>query len=126
MIMKGARKTMQKELTYKTEGDYLIPDLKAEETGMNWGKYGRMRLAYLKERRRGTYDSLILTGKLAEHLMEIDQTARERVELITAQMAQAGGVDEQLKATDQMKWVGLMNNIKQAAEETVLAELVYN
>jgi hypothetical protein len=73
-----------------------------------------------------TYTNLLTSGKLNSHLAEVQQTAQRRMEEIVAQMAKAEGVTEELKASDQMKWVGLMNNIQNAAEETVLAELIYN
>ena len=84
-----------------------------------------MRKSYLKEHKRGWYSSLLLTGKLDEHLAEIDHTCTERVELIMNQLAQREGVTESLKAADQMEWVRRMNNIRASAEEIVLSELVY-
>ena len=72
------------------------------------------------------FTNLLISGKLTEHLQEIEQAARSRVEQITEQMAKAEGVTEQMKAADQMKWVGLMNSIRKAAEETVLEELIYS
>lgn len=90
------------------------------------GKYGRMRKAFLKEHRKGQYNELLLTGKLTEHLMETDRAAKEQMEQTVSAMAKAEGLTEELKATDQMGWVGLMNNILQAAEEIVLTELVYS
>ena len=89
------------------------------------GHYGWMRLNYLREYRPGLYTSLILSGKLYEHLTEIDQTSHQRMEQIISQMAQAEGVDEKLKAKDQMAWIGRMNNIRQRADEIILAELIY-
>ncbi|MBR4539795.1 MAG: TnpV protein [Clostridia bacterium] len=89
------------------------------------GCYGRMRLNYLWEHRPGLYARLILSGTLYKHLAEIDQASRQRMERIISQMAQAEGVDEKLKAKDQMVWVGRMNNIRQRAEEIILQELIY-
>ena len=89
------------------------------------GHYGRMRLNYLRERRPGLYTRLILSGKLYEHLAEIDQTSRRRIEQIIPGLAQTEGVDEILKAKDQMVWVGRMNSIRQRAEEMILQELIY-
>ena len=91
------------ELAYRANGDYLIPDIEMDEqpAGMI-GKYGRMRKAFLKEHRSGTYSALLLQNKLTEHLLEIDRTAREQVEQTMAQMAQVEGVAERLKAEDQM------------------------
>ncbi len=113
------------EMTYTKHGDYLLPDLTLPEQP-TIGKYGMQRKSFLKKHRRATYTAMLLSGTLMEHLSEIDKTARERVEAMTSRMAEREGVTEELKAADQMKWVGLMNNIKQSAEETVQAELIYN
>ena len=113
-------------LNYKTVNGYQIPDLKIPDGQATLGRYGRMRKAYLKAHRKMTFNSLLLTGELTAHLAEIDRTARQRVEQTVTAMAQAEGVTEELKAADPMKWVGLMNNLRNAAEETVLAELVYS
>ena len=114
------------ELTYRTEGDYRIPNLTLPaEKAMPLGKYSRLRHRHLKQHRRILYTNLKTTCNLNQHLAEIDQTANERMERLVTQMATQQGVTESLKATDQMKWVGLMNNIRQAAEEVVLNELIY-
>ena len=113
-------------LTYTLCSDCYLPDLNlpdADKTSL--GHYGRMRLNYLWEHRPGLYTRLILSGKLYEHLSEIDQTGRQRMEQIIPQMAQAEGVDEKLKANDQTAWISRMNNIHQRAEETILQELIY-
>ena len=112
-------------LTYTTRGDYQIPDLTAPEMP-TIGKYGMLRQIYLQEHKNGIYAGLLMSGKLSSHLMEIDKQAKEQVELITSQMAKSQGVTEQLKSTDQMKWVQMMNNIKNSAEEIVLNQLIYN
>ena len=113
-------------LTYTLCGDYYFPDLNLSDTDKTpLGHYGRMRLNYLREHRPGLYTCLILSGKLYKHLAEIDQTSRQRMEQIIPRMARAEGVDEKLKAKDQMTWVGRMNNIRQRAEEIILAELIY-
>ena len=115
------------ELSYRQNGDYLIPDIEMDEQPREIiGKYGMMRKVFLKEHRSGTYNALLLQSRLTEHLLEIDRTAREQVEQTMAQMAKAEGVTEELKASDQMKWVQMMNNLQNAAEETVLAELIYS
>ncbi len=112
------------ELTYTKCGDYLLPDLTLpKQTSI--GKYGMLLKTYLKTYRPAAYTALLISGRLQEHLAEIDRTAKERIELITARMAAAQNVTESLKANDQMKWVGRMNAIRQSAEETVLAEAVY-
>ena len=113
------------ELTYTMQGDYLLPDLTVPESP-TLGKYGMLRRSYLKDHRDGIYTGMLLTGKLNAHLTEIDRQATEMMERLTAQMAKAQGVTESLKASDQMKWVQMMNNIQNAAEETVLAELIYS
>ena len=113
------------EVTYRAEGDYLLPNLTVPEAP-KVGKYGMLRRSYLKKHRSGIYTGMMLSGKLDGHLTEIDRQAREMVERLTAEMAARQGVNEQLKATDQMEWVGLMNSIKASAEEIVLRELIYN
>lgn len=111
---------------YVQHGDYLIPDLTlSEEEHRPIGKYGRMRLNYLKEHRPVIYNQLILSGKLYAHLGEIEQTCQDRMERIIPQMKEAEGVTEALKAANQMEWVRRMNSIHNRAEETILSELVY-
>ena len=112
--------------TYRREGDYLIPNLELPDTEhYQIGKYGMMRKTYLKEHRPVLYNTLFLNGTLYRHLAEIDQTCNEHMELMIRQMAEREGVTEALKASDQMAWVGLMNNIRNRAEEIVLSEVVY-
>ena len=113
------------DLIYTRNSDYLFPDLYLEDAELPIGKYGLLRKSYLKEHKRGWYSSLLLTGKLDEHLAEIDHTCAERVELITNQLAQREGVTEALKASDQLEWIRRMNSIRERAEEIVLSELVY-
>ena len=114
-------------ITYTRQGDYNLPNLlPPQEPEAPSGKYALLRKKFLKEHRRVTYTNLLTSGKLNSHLAEIQQTAQRRMEEIVAQMAKAEGVTEELKASDQMKWVGLMNNIQNAAEEMVLAELIYS
>ena len=111
-------------VTYRTEGDYQLPNLTVPETP-TVGKYGMLRRSYLRNHRNGIYTGMLLSGKLNSHLEEIDRQASEMLENLTTQMAQKQGVTESLKASDQMKWVGLMNSIRASAEEMVLTELVY-
>ena len=112
--------------TYIRVGDSFIPNLALDdEPEYQIGKYGRMRERYLKEHRRAAYAELKLSGRLDEHLAEIDQTCNERMERIVKQMAEREGVTEALKASDQMAWIGAMNNIRSRAEEIVLSEVVY-
>ena len=114
------------ELTYTKNGDYLIPDLMIAEPTESIGKYGRMRKAYLKEHRPVQYNSLFLSEKLYPHLLEIERTANSRIERMMPELMRSAGVTESLKASDPMRWVGLMNNLKAQAEETILAELIYS
>ena len=113
-----------RELTYHWAGDYLIPDLDPPEAP-RIGKYGAMRHNYLRDYHRGVFDGMLLSGKLNAHLEEVDRQANEMMELLTTQMVKAEGVTEQLKAADQLAWVGAMNNIRARAEEIVLNELIY-
>lgn len=112
------------ELTYHWEGDYLIPDLDPPKAP-KIGKYGTMRHNYLRDHHRGVFDGMLLTDKLNAHLEEVDHQANEMMALITAQMAKAEGVTEQLKANDQMEWVRRMESIRNRAEEVVIRELIY-
>ena len=112
------------ELTYHWEGDYLIPDLEAPEAP-RIGKYGTLRHKYLRNNHRGIFDGMLLEGSLNPHLEQIDRQANEMMDRLPAQMAQAEGVTEALKAQDQMAWVKAMNSIKNRAEEIVLHDLIY-
>ena len=112
--------------TYRQVGDYLLPNLTIDESEQQpIGKYGRMRKRYLKEHRPVLYSNLLLSGKLFQHLAEIDGVCEERMEQLIRQMAKREGVTEALKASDQMEWVRRMNSIRGRAEEIVLSELVY-
>lgn len=116
-----------KELTYTHVGDYYIPDLKlAGQPEQPIGKYGRMRLRYLKDHRSALYSSLLLTEKLYPHLLQIDEAANERMDILMPQFMKAAGVTEELKAADQMKWVRMMNALKTQAEEIILSELIFD
>ena len=112
--------------TLGADGMYY-PNLELpEEEVPRYGKYGRMRHTYLREHKKAYYTTLLFDGKLVAHLNEIDDAANTQMELITKQMAKTQDITEALKAKDQMAWVGAMNNIRNAAEENVLSELVYN
>lgn len=114
------------KLTYHRNGDYLLPDFGLTEAEQHpLGKYGRMRLRYLEEHRPGLYTRLLLSGKLMEHLQEIDSTCQERLEQLTRQMQEREGATEALKAENQMEWVLRMNAIHHQAGEILLAELVF-
>ena len=114
------------ELTYRNENGYQIPNLAFKpKPPMVLGKYAYLRKKYLKQHRKVLYTNLLTTDKLDDHLWDIEQTAQERMETITAQMAASVGVTEELKAKDMLRWTGLMNSIRSAAEETILKELIY-
>ena len=110
---------------YTLHGDYYFPDISATDSHTVIGHYGRMRKAYLEEHRPGLYTRLILSGKLYEHLAEINACCIARMDRMIHQMADAEGINEDLKAKDQMDWVGRMNNIRQRTEEIMLKELIY-
>ncbi len=113
-------------LTYTLNGDYYFPNLAQPEADHKpLRHYGRMRLDYLREHRPGLYTRLLLSGKLYDHLSEIDQTCQDRLDRMIPQMAKAEGVNEALKASDPLTWVGRMNSIRHRAEETIFAELIY-
>ena len=114
------------ELTYTRSGDYWIPNLSlSQQETQPLGKYGRMRKKYLQEHRPVLWNSLILSEKLYPHLREIDEAANRRLEQMMPELMQSAGVTEALKASDPMKWVGLMNSLKAQAEEVILTELIY-
>ena len=115
------------ELTYTEKDGLLIPDLILDEqpTG-SIGKYGRMRKRYLEQKHDGTFSALVLSGKLTQHLQDIDQAAREQMASLVPQLAAAEGVTEALKSRDQMEWVRRMNSIRNRVEEMVKNELIYN
>lgn len=120
---------IRERITYCREGDYLIPDLAADEGLSNnyrIGKYGYLRLDWLQQNKKGLYTELMLEGKLPEHLIEIDKQANAKVKKIVEELAKSENVDETLKQNEQLKWVGLMNNFKDQAEEIVFNELIYN
>ena len=112
-------------LSYTLHGDYYLPDLVLNEEEQIYGKYGMLRKQFLKEHRLAKYQYLLLTGKLTEHLNQIDQESREQMEILMEQMVKKQGATEELKAQDQMKWVRLMINIKSSAEEIVVKNTIY-
>ena len=124
--------TMQRFITdertgirYELIGDYYYPCLIVEESSP-LSKYGRLRKRYLREHKRVLYYTLLTSGKLYEHLAEIDTSARDMAEYLIKEMAKKQGVTEELKATDMMRWIGLMNNIRACADEIVLNDIVYS
>ena len=122
-------KTMFEEMgvTYRREGDYLLPNLELPDQNKiaPLGKYGRMRMHYLREQKHALYTGPLISGKLNEHLQEVDGRAEKQVYKIVTAMAKADGTDEAFKARNQIRWVGLMNNYRSCAEELVLKEVVY-
>ncbi len=118
-------KTIYQQLggTYRYENGNLVPDVELPEQ-KPIGKYGKMHLDYLKQHRRGRYSTLLGEGRLNAYLSEIDEQAHKMLTSLTAELAKAQGIDEHLKATDQMRWVQMMNNVRNSAEETVMRELI--
>ena len=116
------------ELTYTKVGDYYIPDLildEEPEQDVFYGKYGDLRRDYLREHRPGLWMVLVNSGKLANHLKGVERMAEQRMDTLLPQSMKAAGVTEELKARDQMAWVGLMNNCKARVEEIIFSELIY-
>ena len=112
-------------IRYELIGDYYYPCLTVEESSP-LSKYGRLRKRYLREHKRVLYYTLLTSGKLYEHLAEIDTSACAMAEYLIKEMAKRQGVTEQLKATDMMKWVEMMNNIRACVDEIVLNDIVYS
>ncbi len=115
------------EITYHKEGDYLIPDLIMDNSCENYhiGKYGRLRLNYIKEYKRGLYTELMINGTLSKHLADIENAATSQIDLIVKKLAEAENVNEALKSCKQLAWVQAMNNIKNRAEEIIYNEIIY-
>ena len=113
-------------IKYELRGEQYYPMLEiAEQTHYEIGKYGHLHLEFIKKHRRGTYTTLLTEGRLNESLHNIDEQAREQLDLHIAQMVRQMSVTEELKVSDPMRWVQMMNNIKASAEEIVLKEVVY-
>ena len=116
----------QSEITYTERDGIFYPNLSLpEQTDYPIGKYGQMRLDFLKKHRRGTYTTLMTEGRLSAHLSAINQEARSQIEYLTAELAKNRGIDEELKASNPLLWVQEMNNCKAQAEEIVIREVVY-
>lgn len=120
-------KSLYEELggTYRQVGDYLIPDIELPERNYKIGKYGRIRHRYLKAHCQIQYTTMELNGTLYDHLVETDRICNERMEALIAVMKKQQGITEELKAKDQLAWVGAMNNIRNAVEEIICAEVIY-
>lgn len=112
-------------LNYTLQGDYYFPELIIKEEEETYGKYGILRKDYLKEHKSGYYQYLILTGKLTEHLNQIDKEAGEQVEILVKQMAERYGVTEEMREENWMEWVRRMNDIKEKVEEIIRGEILY-
>ena len=115
------------ELAYTLVGDYYIPNLildEEPEQDVFYGKYGSLRRDYLREHRPTLWVALVNNGKLADHLKEIERTATQRMNTLLPQLMKAAGVTEELKASDQLAWVGLVNNCPAQANEIILSESV--
>ena len=113
------------DVTYRAEGDYQLPNLTVPEAP-TVGKYGMLRRSYLKQWRNGLYTGMLLSGKLNQHLEEIDRQASEMMDRLTKQYALEVGATETLKAQDQMQWVQLMENCRNRAEQEVMESLIYS
>lgn len=118
-------KTIYEQLggTYREENGNLVPDVELPEQ-KPIGKYGKMHIDYLKQHRRGRDSALLGEGRLNAYLSEIDEQAHEMISSLIVEFAKTQGIDEHLKATDQMRWVQMMNNVHSSAEETVMRELI--
>ena len=112
------------ELTYHRKGEYLFPNLTVQEEPVQLGKYGMLRRTYLKENKRNWYQSMLLTGKLNRHLLEIEKAAEERMDVLMAGLLKQYPAPD--KEKDQLAWTAHMNSLQAMAEETILTELVYN
>ena len=114
------------KIDYRKCGDYYIPNLVISNTkNIKLGKYGKMRLNYLKTQKKVEYTILLMNDKLSEHLKEIDETATARYNLLMKQFAERENITEELKANNQLEWVGKMNSIKNRVEEIIFSELIY-
>ena len=118
---------MKIELDYVKVGDYYLPDLTAEpRPARSLGKYGLMRLQYLKEHRSIVWAKLVMDGELYAHLLETEDAAQAMLDSMMPGMAKEAGATEELKARNPMRWVGLMNCCKAQVEEIIFTELIYN
>lgn len=115
------------ELTYTEKNGIMYPDLVLpEQTNHHIGKYGKLRLDYLKKHRRGIYTTLLTSCILNQHLYESEQEAKRQIELTLSRLVKERGITEELKATNSLLWVQEMNNAKHDAEEIVLNEVIYH
>lgn len=112
-------------ISYTKNGDYLLPDLILEKKQYNIGKYGLLRLNYIKKKKLGLYIDLLVNDKLNEYLHNIDTTVMEKVQKLIKELAEKENITEELKDSNQMLWIGKMNNIKNIAEEIILKKYIY-
>ena len=112
-------------ISYPLVGDYYSPDLKLSEESLPIGRWGQMHKVFLQEYRPGQYNALLLSGKLWTYLADLNEQADDRLACIISQMQAAEGVTEELKARDQLAWVGAMNSIRIRAEEIIRSEMIY-
>ena len=113
-------------LDYTLHGDYYLPDLELPKEQRPIGRWGRMRLACLKEHRPGLYTRLILSGTLDSHLADVDEQAEVRFDVVMDGYKRLNGISDQLKADDEMHWVQMMNLAREEAEQSVLSEIIYS
>lgn len=117
------------EITYHKEGDYLVPYLYLEKDeyakNYNIGKYGHLRLEYLKQHKKAEYTILFMDCSLRKHIVETDKQAKKKFDILMKQMLEKNPIDENLKNTAPLKWVGLMNSYKHSVEEIILKEFIY-
>ena len=113
------------DIEYTLVGDYYIPNIALPEENRPIGKWGRMHREYLKEHHPIRFNDLVLSGQLWTFLADLNEQAQERLSLIIEQMKASESVNEELKAADQMAWVGAMNSIRNRAEEIILREMIY-
>ena len=112
-------------IEYTKVGDYYLPNLVLEKEKNILNKYGRMRLKFLKENKKAEYTIMFVNGTLNKHLKEIQETAKKRIDIIIKQLKQENNLIEEMKNTDQLYWISMMNNFKSTAEEIILNELIY-
>ena len=121
---------MKNKITYKKVGDYYFPNLYLDkedyENDYNIGKYGLLRLEYLKQHKKAEYTIMFMEKSLRKHIVETDKQAREKFEILMKQMLENNPIDENLKNTAPFKWTRLMNNYKNTVEEIIFKELIYN
>lgn len=123
--LKGNKIENKYGIEYTKQGDYYMPNLVLEKEKIVLNKYGRMRLNFLKENRKAEYMIMFTKGTLNKHLKEIQETAENRIDIIIEQLKQQNNLTEEMRNTDQLYWVGMMNNFKNTAEEIILNELIY-